>query len=95
MAFKIEMTKGESWIIENKSIFKGKFELPLYKNLLKKQKERINLLSMKGCLGDITKAEYEEMADALFFKFWEKEDFINFNKAMNEIGVLVFSTTVV
>jgi len=91
----MEITKAEAWINENKNIFKGRVELPLYISLSKEKKERTELLAMRNSLGDISKVEFDEMANALFFKFWEKEDFIYFNMAMNATGILVYSILLV
>jgi len=87
-AFKKDIGIAKEWLQKNKNLFSGVIQLPLYLTMEAKKREKIEYFSMKKMLTQITQAEFDEMAQALSFKFDKKEDFILFNNAM--LNVLLF-----
>ena len=93
IGFKEDIKKAVERI--NSTNLNGKYDMPLYLKMLQNEKEAVEYIVLKNHLGDILKNDFEKMATALSFIFHNKNDFLNFNAAMTERKIYVYSSCIV
>ena len=82
------------WIEENRLIFKNAVYDPSFFEMEDEEKNRVLYLLMKSCMNILADAETEFLNKSMSFNFESKEDFLIFNKAMNDQSVNVSSSMI-